>query len=129
MEAAIQSEQIARFVLDTVRKKEMTESYSNYSKYWASQWFKSHVQRLIILLANVLCWAQSNSYKCSNSSLTSSGLALKVRLPSSSCMYNFLKENPRGGFCCKWNSDPKWIYTAWKYDIKSNEKTWPDWIF
>ena len=39
-----------------------------------------------------------NCYKYSSSSLTSSGLALKVRLPSSSCMYSFLKENPRGGF-------------------------------
>lgn len=56
MEAAIQSEQIARLVLDIVRKKEMTKSYSNNSKYWTSQWFKSHVQGLITLLANVLCW-------------------------------------------------------------------------
>lgn len=37
MEAAIQSEQIARLVLDIVRKKEMTKSYSNNSKHWASQ--------------------------------------------------------------------------------------------
>lgn len=33
MEAAIQSEQIARLVFDIVRKKEMTKSYSNNSKY------------------------------------------------------------------------------------------------
>lgn len=57
MEAAIQSEQRVRLVLDIVRKKEMTKSYSNNSKYWASQWFKSHVERLIILLANLLCWS------------------------------------------------------------------------
>ena len=37
MEAAIQSEQRVRLVLDIVRKKEMTKSYSNNSKYWASQ--------------------------------------------------------------------------------------------
>ena len=47
MEAAIQSEQTARLVPDIVRKKEMTKSYSNNSKYWTSQWFKSHVQGLI----------------------------------------------------------------------------------
>ena len=57
MEAAIQSEQRVRLVLDIVRKKEMTKSYSNNSKYWASQWFKSLVERLIILLANLLCWS------------------------------------------------------------------------
>lgn len=104
------SEQVARLEHGTARQKERTKSYSipsilgfplterscSVTCYYTCKFillednpYKVHRSKIII---------KFNSYKHSSSSLTSSGLALKVRLPSSNCMYSFLKENPRGGF-------------------------------